>query len=418
MGFSYSKRAGGRAQYAHLQEVADVAIGQDPSDIDRIYQSLLWAGASVGRSGVATQAIAALDVALWDLKARRADLPLAKLIGAHRDSCQVYNTSGGFLQASVEEIKEKATASLEVGHRRHQNQSRPTGLEDRPRAGRRHPRAPRRHPVHGRRQPAVGPRPRQADVPGARSVRPGLDRGTARRVGRRRSRRPQPHLRHPDRDRRDADVGARAHGADRRRLPRHRSARRPADRRHHAVPALRDAGRARRAGARAALRDGDPPAPGRNVSHRAVGRALRMAQPAVQRAHRDPRRPDVAARSARPRIHPQRPDAGPHQGERRRSARDDAADDNDTGAAGGRRAEGQDPRRRPPARPQAAVGGRAHRRVTGYPAQWSARRSPGYAPRASSKPSRAVDLSCSRCPSRPRSPSSPRPSAPITTCST
>ena len=115
MGFSYSKRAGGPSQYTHLKEIAEVAIGQDPSDIDRIYQSLLWAGASVGRSGVATQAIAALDVALWDLKARRAGLPLAKLIGAHRDSCRVYNTSGGFLQASVEEIKEKATASLESG---------------------------------------------------------------------------------------------------------------------------------------------------------------------------------------------------------------------------------------------------------------------------------------------------------------
>ena len=192
MGFSYSKRAGGRAQYAHLAEIAEVAIGQDPSDIDRIYQSLLWAGASVGRSGVATQAIAALDVALWDLKARRADLPLAKLIGAHRDSCQVYNTSGGFLQASVDEIKEKATASLEVRHRRDQNQSRSTGLEDRPGAGRRHSRAPRRRPVHGRRQPAVGPRPGPADVPRARGVRPGLDRGTPRRVGCRRARRPQP----------------------------------------------------------------------------------------------------------------------------------------------------------------------------------------------------------------------------------
>ena len=101
MGFSYSKRAGGPSQYTHLAEIAETAIGQDPSDIDRIYQSLLWAGASVGRSGVATQAIAALDVALWDLKARRAGLPLAKLIGAHRDSCRVYNTSGGFLQASV-----------------------------------------------------------------------------------------------------------------------------------------------------------------------------------------------------------------------------------------------------------------------------------------------------------------------------
>ncbi|WP_114560783.1 L-talarate/galactarate dehydratase [Desertihabitans aurantiacus] len=115
MGFSYSKRAGGPSQYAHLKEVAQVAIGQDPSDIAKVYDSLLWAGASVGRSGVATQAIAALDVALHDLKARRAGLPLAKLLGAYRDSCRVYNTSGGFLQASVEEIKEKADASLASG---------------------------------------------------------------------------------------------------------------------------------------------------------------------------------------------------------------------------------------------------------------------------------------------------------------
>ncbi|GAA1194964.1 L-talarate/galactarate dehydratase [Prauserella alba] len=115
MGFSYSKRAGGKAQYAHLKEVADVAIGQDPADIAKIHESLLWAGASVGRAGVATQAVAALDVALWDLKARRAGLPLAKLLGAHRDSCRVYNTSGGFLQASVAEIKEKASGALETG---------------------------------------------------------------------------------------------------------------------------------------------------------------------------------------------------------------------------------------------------------------------------------------------------------------
>src|SRR3954452_19248620 len=46
MGFSYSKRAGGPAQYTHPKEVAEVAIGQAPADIDRIYQSLLWAGAS------------------------------------------------------------------------------------------------------------------------------------------------------------------------------------------------------------------------------------------------------------------------------------------------------------------------------------------------------------------------------------
>ena len=115
IGFSYSKRAGGPAQYAHAREIAYNLIGEDPNDIGKIYSKLLWAGASVGRSGVATQAIAAIDIALYDLKAKRAGLPLAKLLGAYRDSVQTYNTSGGFLHAPIEEIKERATQSLAEG---------------------------------------------------------------------------------------------------------------------------------------------------------------------------------------------------------------------------------------------------------------------------------------------------------------
>jgi L-talarate/galactarate dehydratase len=115
LGFSYSKRAGGPAQYAHAKEIADNLIGEDASDIGKIYTKLLWAGASVGRSGVATQAIAAIDIALYDLKAKRAGLPLAKLLGAYRDSVQTYNTSGGFLHAPIEEVKARATESLAEG---------------------------------------------------------------------------------------------------------------------------------------------------------------------------------------------------------------------------------------------------------------------------------------------------------------
>ena len=115
IGFSYSKRAGGPAQYAHAKEVAESVIGEDPNDIGRIYTKLLWAGASVGRSGVATQALAAIDIALYDLKAKRAGLPLAKLLGSYRDSVQTYNTSGGFLNATLEEVKARATQSIEEG---------------------------------------------------------------------------------------------------------------------------------------------------------------------------------------------------------------------------------------------------------------------------------------------------------------
>lgn len=115
IGFSYSKRAGGPAQYAHAKEVAQGLIGEDPNDIGKIYTKLLWAGASVGRSGVATQALAAVDIALYDLKAKRAGLSLAKFLGAYRDSVQTYNTSGGFLNASLEEVKDRATVLLEEG---------------------------------------------------------------------------------------------------------------------------------------------------------------------------------------------------------------------------------------------------------------------------------------------------------------
>ena len=115
LGFGYSKRAGGPAQFAHAKEVAPNLIGEDPNDIARLWDRLVWAGASVGRSGLATQAIAAFDIALWDLKARRAQLPLAKLLGAQRDSVACYNTSGGYLQAPLPEVLHNVEQALARG---------------------------------------------------------------------------------------------------------------------------------------------------------------------------------------------------------------------------------------------------------------------------------------------------------------
>jgi L-alanine-DL-glutamate epimerase-like enolase superfamily enzyme len=115
LGFSYSKRAGGPGQFAHAKEVAPVLIGEDPSDIGRLWNKLCWAGASVGRSGLATQALGAFDVSLYDLKARRANLSLAKLLGSWRESVACYNTSGGFLHTPLEQLLVNAGASRERG---------------------------------------------------------------------------------------------------------------------------------------------------------------------------------------------------------------------------------------------------------------------------------------------------------------
>jgi L-alanine-DL-glutamate epimerase-like enolase superfamily enzyme len=115
LGFSYSKRAGGPGQFAHAKEIAPTLLGEDPNDISKLWDKLCWAGASVGRSGMSTQAIGAFDVALWDMKAKRANLSLAKLLGSHRDSVRCYNTSGGFLHTPIDQLMVNAAASIQRG---------------------------------------------------------------------------------------------------------------------------------------------------------------------------------------------------------------------------------------------------------------------------------------------------------------
>lgn len=113
LGFSYAKHAGGPALYAHAKEIVPLLLGEDPSDIGRVWEKLVNAGASAGRGGLAPQAVAAVDVGLWDLKAKRANLPLAKLLGTHRDAVPCYNTFGGPL--SVAELVDNAARALDQG---------------------------------------------------------------------------------------------------------------------------------------------------------------------------------------------------------------------------------------------------------------------------------------------------------------
>ncbi len=123
VGFSYSKRAGGPGQFAHAKEIAPVLLGEDPNDIAKLWDKLCWAGASVGRSGLSVQAIGAFDVALWDLKAKRAGLSLAKLLGTHRDSVRCYNTSGGFFAHTTGSALGQRFGLGGQRHRRYQAQS-------------------------------------------------------------------------------------------------------------------------------------------------------------------------------------------------------------------------------------------------------------------------------------------------------
>ena len=135
LGFSYSKRAGGPGQFAHAKEIAPAAASaRTRATSASCGPSCVWAGASVGRSGLAMQAIAAFDVALWDLKARRAGLPLAKLLGAQRDSVQLLQHLGRLPAHAARAGAGERRRLARARHRRHQAQGRPARPRDRHRS--------------------------------------------------------------------------------------------------------------------------------------------------------------------------------------------------------------------------------------------------------------------------------------------
>jgi L-alanine-DL-glutamate epimerase-like enolase superfamily enzyme len=79
--------------------LSKVVEGRDAMDIDGAWSAMLARIRNLGRPGIASMAVSAVDNALWDLKAKLLELPLFKLLGAVRDAAPVYG-SGGFCSYS------------------------------------------------------------------------------------------------------------------------------------------------------------------------------------------------------------------------------------------------------------------------------------------------------------------------------
>jgi len=74
-------------------------IGEDPMATERLWEKLYWLLSPRGQTGYASHAIAALDIALWDLKAKALGQPLWRLLGGARSRVPVYATFGfGFFE--------------------------------------------------------------------------------------------------------------------------------------------------------------------------------------------------------------------------------------------------------------------------------------------------------------------------------
>ncbi len=80
---------------AAVNEVIAPALhGEDPLAHERIWERLYWLLSPRGQTGYASHAIAAVDLALWDLKGKKLGQPVWRLLGAARSKVPVYTTFG------------------------------------------------------------------------------------------------------------------------------------------------------------------------------------------------------------------------------------------------------------------------------------------------------------------------------------
>jgi L-alanine-DL-glutamate epimerase-like enolase superfamily enzyme len=93
------------------------ALGDtDPRSTLECWQRMLRASNFTGSCGLAMLAVGAIDTALWDLKAKRASMPLFRLLGGARTAVPVYMT-GGFLESSLDDIRDEVAQLRGLGIR-------------------------------------------------------------------------------------------------------------------------------------------------------------------------------------------------------------------------------------------------------------------------------------------------------------
>jgi L-alanine-DL-glutamate epimerase-like enolase superfamily enzyme len=90
-GYTYTGGKGGHAIIAMIEhDFTKALVGKDGSNIEEIYDFLEWHIHYVGRGGIASFAISAVDIALWDIRCKKQNLPLWKVAGGANNSCKAY----------------------------------------------------------------------------------------------------------------------------------------------------------------------------------------------------------------------------------------------------------------------------------------------------------------------------------------
>ncbi|MHB1007495.1 MAG: mandelate racemase/muconate lactonizing enzyme family protein [Chloroflexota bacterium] len=118
IGFTYAGTNGGRVVQACVETIlAAQVIGQDPHYTELIWNRMFTESLLIGRRGAAIRAMAAIDIAIWDILGKAHGQPVYRLLGAYRDQVPAY-ASGGYYRTEgnpLEEIQREMGRYLERG---------------------------------------------------------------------------------------------------------------------------------------------------------------------------------------------------------------------------------------------------------------------------------------------------------------
>lgn len=115
-GYSYTIGSGGPAIISLLREtLLPKLMGREAEEIGGIWQDLLFSTHATSVGPITSLSLACIDTALWDLRCRRANLPLWRLAGGVKQSVPLYTTEGGWLQLPQEALVADAVAMKDAG---------------------------------------------------------------------------------------------------------------------------------------------------------------------------------------------------------------------------------------------------------------------------------------------------------------
>ena len=114
-GYTYTGGKGGHAIVSMINhDIAPALIGKDGEEIEKLHDFMEWHVHYVGRGGIASFAISAIDISLWDVRCKNAKKPLWKLAGGTTDRCKAYR--GGIdLQFPMEKLLTSVQNYLDEG---------------------------------------------------------------------------------------------------------------------------------------------------------------------------------------------------------------------------------------------------------------------------------------------------------------